>query len=305
LHKSNTTKMLYQYLIVVCLFAIAIYAALHALIYKKDPRAAFGWIAVCILLPFFGPLLYFIFGINRVHKRARSLTASLPDSSSYEDCNAISNELLMQIPSSLENIQKVSNRITKIPLIGGNQIDILYSGEQTYTEMLDAINEAKEYIYLCVYIFRRDEVGKQFSEALINAKNRGVEVYVLIDGIGELYSWRKVRRRLVKQGIQVHRFLPPKLITFNFSINLRNHRKLLIIDNDLGFVGGANISADYFQKNESENESLKDIHFKITGNLPQQLGMLVRIVVIQLLQSFAVLSLMGQQRIWIIYQLSY
>jgi cardiolipin synthase len=137
--------------------------------------------------------------------------------------------------------------------------------------MLKAINIAKEYIYLCVYIFKRDKVGKQFIQALIDAKNRDVNVYVLIDGIGELYSWRKVRRKLVRNGIQVHLFLPPKLMPFNFSINLRNHRKLLVIDDEIGFVGGMNISAEYFQKDQIEEESLKDIHFKITGNLSQQL----------------------------------
>jgi cardiolipin synthase len=263
--------MSYQYLLVVCLFIVAIYAAIHALIYKKDSRAAFGWIAVCIFLPLFGPLLYFIFGINRVHKRARALAAPFLGEAAHEQNSTISNELLKQIPDSLENLQKVSSRVTELPLIGGNQVEILYSGEQTYTEMLKAINEAKEYIYLCLYIFKRDRVGKQFSQALIEAKERGVDVYVLIDGIGEKYSWRKVRGKLSKHGVQVLRFLPPKLIPFNFSINLRNHRKLLVIDNKLGFVGGMNISAEYFQKNETEKESLKDIHFKVTGNLPQQL----------------------------------
>jgi cardiolipin synthase len=263
--------MLYQFVIGACLLVVAIYSAIHALIYKKDSRAAFGWIAVCIFLPLFGPLLYFIFGINRVHKRARELTASFSEGSVHKKYSAINNELIKYIPASLENLQKVSNRITELPLVGGNKIENLYSGEQTYTEMLNAIYSAKEYIYLCVYIFKRDKVGKQFIQALIDAKNRGVQVCVLIDGIGELYSWRKVRRKLIKHGIQVHRFLPPKLIPFNFSINLRNHRKLLVIDDELGFIGGMNIAVEYFQKDETEKESLKDIHFKITGNLPQQL----------------------------------
>lgn len=263
--------MSYQYLIGVCLFIVAIYAATHALIYKKDSRAAFGWIAVCIFLPLFGPLLYFIFGINRVHKRARALAAPFLDEALHEQNRTISDELLEQIPDSLENLQKVSNRISELPLTGGNQIESLFAGEQTYAEMLKAISTAKKYIYLCVYIFKRDKIGKQFIQALIEAKNRGVEVYVLIDGIGELYSWRKVRRKLTKHGVQVLRFLPPKLIPFNFSINLRNHRKLLVIDDVFGFVGGMNISAEYFQKDGTEKESLKDIHFKITGNLLQQL----------------------------------
>lgn len=264
--------MLYKYLLIFIMVFVAIYAATHALIYKKDSRAAFGWISVCIFVPLIGPLLYFIFGINRVHKRARALaTKNIHKVFQEQKYSLGSKELLKQIPDSLENLQKVSNRITGVPLIGGNQVNILYSGEQTYTEMLEAINAAKHYIFLCLYIFKKDKVGKRFSKALIDAKSRGVEVYVLIDGIGELYSWRKVRRELIKHGVQVLRFLPPKILPFNFSINLRNHRKLLLIDDEIGFVGGMNISSEFYQNSERGEVSLKDIHFKITGNLSQQL----------------------------------
>ncbi|MFK7815311.1 MAG: cardiolipin synthase [Gammaproteobacteria bacterium] len=261
--------MLSHFVIGVCLFVVAIYSATHALLYKKDSRAAFSWIAVCIFLPLFGPLLYFIFGINRVHKRAQELSTPLFEEISYEKNFTINNELLKQVPDSLGKLQKVSKRITEFPLIGGNNIHSLYSGEQTYSEMLKAINAATEYIYLCVYIFKRDAVGELFVEALIDAKNRGVDVFVLIDGIGELYSWKKVYKTLIKNGVLVRRFLPPKLMPFNFSINLRNHRKILVIDDEIGFVGGMNISEEYYYKDKPE-DSLKDIHFKVMGNLPQQ-----------------------------------
>ena len=239
--------MSYQYVINISLLVLAVYSATHALIYKKDSRAAFGWIAVCLIFPFFGPLLYFIFGVNRVRTRAQKLRASSLNNQPNKSNKFVASDLENKIPESLINIHRVSSRITELPLIGGNYIENLYSGEQTYAAMLGAIKSAKHYIYLCVYIFKRDNIGQQFIQALMDANNRGVDVYVLVDGIGEFYSWKKVRHTLPKQNIQVRRFLPPKLIPFNLSINLRNHRKLLVIDDEISFIGGTNIADEYFQ----------------------------------------------------------
>jgi len=135
---------------------------------------------------------------------------------------------------------------------------------------LDAISAAKEYVYLCLYIFKADKIGHQFIEALVEAKNRGVEVCVLIDGIGEFYSWNKARSNLEKHSIEVRRFLPPKLMPFNFNINLRNHRKLLVIDDKISFIGGMNIADEYFRADENNKRSLKDIHFKMFGEITLQ-----------------------------------
>ena len=263
--------MFYQFVLGVFILLTAVYSAVHALVYKKDPRAAFGWIAVCIFLPLLGPLLYFIFGINRVRKRALRLNISAHQENTHKKYKEVSNNFDTQIPESLKSLEKVSSRVTGLPLTGGNKLEEFYSGEQTYHEMLKAINSAKKYIYLCVYIFKKDKIGKQFIEALIAAKDRGVDVYVLIDGVGELYSFRKARRTLVKNDVKVLRFLPPKLIPFNLSINLRNHRKLLVIDSNISFIGGMNISQEYYQHDESINPPLKDIHFKVTGHIVYQL----------------------------------
>ena len=263
--------MSYLYFIVAFLFVLATYSAIHALIFKKDSRAAFGWIAVCILLPFLGPLLYFIFGINRVRKRAHELKVTTSVDGLQKHAAQINDDLVSRLPESLIKLEKVSSRITNLQLSGGNELSSYYSGEDTYREMLNAINLSKYYIYLCVYIFKNDKIGRKFIDALIEAKKRGVDVYILIDGIGEFYSIRKVRGILKKKGIKVQRFLPPKLLPFNFSINLRNHRKLLIIDDMVGFIGGMNISEEYYSDDKNFNTPLKDTHFKIFGSVILQL----------------------------------
>lgn len=250
---------------------LAVYSAIHALLYKKDSRAAFGWIAVSFLLPIFGPILYFIFGVNRVHARAQKLSRfSKITKYEYEDVITY-RSVKKYIPESLSNLFNVSNKITNLSICHADDLTIFDAGEDAYTSMLCAINNAKNYIYLCTYIFKADKIGQKFVESLIDANNRGVDVYVLIDGLGEYYSWKKVFKYFKKNNINFHRFLPPKLIPFNIYINLRNHRKLLIVDDEISFVGGMNISGEYYEKKDATHQPLKDIHFRISGNISVQL----------------------------------
>jgi cardiolipin synthase len=253
--------MYQHYFIAVVLFVLAASAAIHALLNKSDSRSAFGWIAVSLIFPLFGPVLYFLFGINRTENRAVRL-----DYYSRKR-NFDSRHHQTHIIKSLKNVQNVAHQLTKLPSVGGNSVEVLYSGSQAYPAMLKAIHSAQHYIYLSTYIFKVDEIGKQFIEALTQAKQRGVKVYVLIDGIGDYYSKTKASKILKKNGINVDRFLPPRLIPFNIYINLRNHRKILVADNEVCFVGGMNISEEYAYNN---NDSPKDIHFKLTGNITQQ-----------------------------------
>lgn len=253
--------MYQHYFIAAVLFAMATSAATHALLNKSDSRSAFGWIAVSLIFPLFGPILYFLFGINRTENRAVRL-----DYYSRKR-NFDSRHHQAHIIKSLKNVQNVAHQLTKLPLVGGNSIEVLYSGSRAYPAMLAAIHSAKHYIYLSTYIFKVDDIGKQFIEALTQAKQRSVKVYVLIDGVGDFYSKTKASKILKKNGIIVDRFLRPRLIPFNIYINLRNHRKILVVDNELCFVGGMNISEEYAYSN---NDSPKDIHFKLTGNVTRQ-----------------------------------
>ncbi len=263
--------MTYKYILIILIIALSLYCAGHALLNKRDSRAAFGWIDVCLFLPILGPLIYFIFGVNRVQKRARKLRLSYSDQKSVPQSPSASSTITSEISQTLINTQTVSNRITGLPLVCIDKIETFYSGHDTYTSMLNAIHAAQEYIYLCVYIFKTDEIGLKFIQALTDAKNRGVSVYVLIDGIGEKYSWRKARTLLRNNNICVRTFFPPRLIPFNLNINLRNHRKLLIIDDEISYVGGINIDAEYSHHISHHREAMVDTHFKMQGDITHQL----------------------------------
>jgi cardiolipin synthase A/B len=250
-------------------------AAGHVLLNKNDPRSASGWIFLCIFFPFLGPLLYFVFGINRVRVRARKLGLRPPFRldegfgrfpEDYQ--NVIHNT---DVPVAYRDIARISDVVTKLPLLSGNQIEILHNGEEVFPAMLESIQNAKKSLYLITYIFETNRSGRQFIDALTQAKNRGVDVRVLIDGAGELYSIPRAGTLLKRRGVNMARFIPPKIKPPEFHINLRNHRKLLIADGRVGFTGGINIGDRHLADNLQNSSRVIDTHFRIKGPVVAQM----------------------------------
>ncbi len=212
----------------------ALVASAHALLTKPDPASAFGWIVMCFLFPLAGSALYFFFGINRVRSRARQLRAGL---------QPIRDSAPRPAPDDLvAQLTHIGDAVTQWTRVAGNRIQPLENGENAFPAMLEAINGARTSVWLATYIFATDAVGRQFIAALAGAAARGVQVRVLVDGVGEWYSWPHVVPLLRRAGVRTARFLSPRLLPFpRIAINLRNHRKLLIVDGSIGFLGGMNI----------------------------------------------------------------
>ncbi len=254
---------------------VAIASAGHALISKRDPKGALGWIAVCLMFPFVGPFLYFLFGINRVQTRAKKLHRSL-SSQTYFDYERQRDEEGFAVPSlevtpEFIELSRVSDIITKRPLVGGNRVELLHNGEQAYPAMLETIEGAQHTLFLTTYIFRTDNTGRQFIEALARAAERGVDVRVMIDGIGEMYSIPRAGKLLKKRGVRVARFLPPRLLPPILHVNLRNHRKIMVADRRIAFTGGMNISAHHLAEKKENSFRVIDTHFRLTGPIVTQI----------------------------------
>ncbi|MCB1757252.1 MAG: cardiolipin synthase [Gammaproteobacteria bacterium] len=254
--------------------ALAALTAIHAMVYKRDPRAALGWVSVCVLFPLFGPFFYFMFGINRIHTQAHKLQHDLRWRwwISYE--RGIIQHTPATPPGMLDprfsRFLQISDRLASQALSPGNSVEMLKNGAQSYPAMLQAIDEARERVYLTTYIFDADEIGDEFVAALGAACKRGVDVRVIIDGVGELYSWPRVSRRLRRVGIEAVRFLPPRLFPPAFTINLRNHRKILVVDSSTAFTGGMNIGARHLV-DESNGTGTADLHFRMHGPIVREL----------------------------------
>lgn len=262
--------------VLVTLHVLVVLAASgHALLFKRDPRAALGWIAVCVLFPFAGPFLYFLFGINRVRTRARKLERQSPfrlaSSRPGGEEPLVPMPQKLQPPAEYGDLIRVSNPLTRYPILGGNRIETLYNGEQAFPAMLKAIDEAERSLYLSTYIFETGDTGNRFIDGLARATMRGVEVRVIIDGIGEVYSMFRTATLLKKRGVRVARFLPPKLLPPMIHINLRNHRKIMVADGKVGFIGGMNIGDRHLAEAADNPSRVEDAHFRIQGPVVAQI----------------------------------
>lgn len=255
---------------------LAALAVGHALLHKRDSRAALGWVAVSVIFPFFGPLFYFLFGINRVRTRAQRLDLRAQwrfDAPHFEpppeDAPTLDD---LPVPEALRAMARVSNTVTGVPLVGGNHLEMLVDGEQAYPAMFEAIDGARRRILLTTYIFETNRTGRRFVAALAAARERGVDVRVIVDGVGELYAWPRAGRLLQDRGVPVARFIPPRLYPPALHINLRNHRKVLAVDGRVGFIGGMNLGDRHLLAGpKRRRRPVRDVHFKVLGPVIQQL----------------------------------
>ncbi len=259
-------------LLLTVFWVFSLISAGHVLLNKRDPRAALGWIVTCLALPGLGALLYWLLGVNRIRTRARELQKQGQGMHWLNVDQTPSPKDLNHFPSSPTSraLINLSDAVTRRPLIFGNAIKVLYNGEQAYPAMLEAIRSAADSIFLSSYIFKADRTGKLFVRELTAAVARGVEVRVLIDAFGEHYAFAKVRHLLQGTGVKVAIFLPATL-TRSFYLNMRNHRKLLLVDNQIGFTGGMNICDRHLAMIKNNPRRVIDIHFSLKGPICSQL----------------------------------
>jgi cardiolipin synthase A/B len=256
-------------------FMVAVIAAGHALLFKSDSRAALGWVVVCLMFPLLGPLLYFLFGINRIRTRAQKLNHLFPfqfdNGSGHPDDQTEPAISLKSVSHELSEIVRISCAVTRRPIVGGNTIKLLENGEQAYPAMLDAIKNSRHSLFLSTYIFETNKTGRLFIDALAHAARRGVDVRVIIDGIGEKYAFPWAGTLLNKRGVHIARFLPPTLVPPALHINLRNHRKILVADGQVGFIGGMNIGDRHLAEVRENPRRVVDLHFCLTGPVVKQI----------------------------------
>jgi len=264
-----------QPILIILAILVVVASSIHALLSKRDPKGALGWIAVSLIFPFVGPLLYFFFGINRVQTRARKLQRISPFRDAFDrERLPDGSEFILsshKISSDYRELARISDTVTKRPLVGRNQVEILHNGEEAYPAMIKAIEDSKRSLFFTTYIFETDNTGRQFIEALGRAVGRGVDVRVIIDGVGEIYYFRRVSNLLKKRNVRVARFLPPRLFPPSLHINLRNHRKILVVDGQTGFTGGMNIGDRHLAENTENPSRVIDTHFRLTGPVVTQM----------------------------------
>jgi cardiolipin synthase len=247
-----------QALVAVLYVLLSIGVTINVLLKKSDVRGALGWIGLVWLAPILGSLLYYMFGINRVTRRALKF-GRLDREQSPHATTARSDAA-----PHIALLSDVSEKITQCPLTQGNTLEILEGGDQAYPQMLAAIRGARQCIAMSSYIFRNDATGNEFADALIEAAKRGVKVRVLLDSIGAGYLFPAIFYRMKRGGVIGARFLHTLLPWRMPFLNMRNHRKLLITDGSAAFVGGINVGVENSAR-LSGSRQIRDVHFRVTG----------------------------------------
>jgi len=237
---------------------------------RGDPMKTIAWLLVVIFLPLIGIAFYFFFGKNYRKEKIFS-RKELADSKQIKllakyqpgeklDANFIFDETI----ASKTHIMKMLYNSDKVLLTAHNRVKILVNGKVTFEHIIMELEKAKHHIHLEYYIIDDDRIGNEVRNILIRKAKEGLEVRVIYDDVGCWSLKDQFIRSLKNAGVHIFPFMPVRFPFFTNKINYRNHRKIIVIDGKVGFVGGLNIADRYISGSE-ELGPWRDTHLKIEG----------------------------------------
>ncbi len=265
---SPTLNALYD--VVKILFRINIvWIGLVIFLENKNPSRTLAWLLVLILLPVAGFFLYILFGRSyRIKRKAKAKILS--DSDRMQKAAEVQSNLLEFI--DLPNSENPSNKRlmqlllknAKAPFSLSNEVTVLTNGLSKFNRLFTSIREANDHIHLEYFIIREDRIGIELKDLLIQKSKEGVKVRLIFDDVGSMLLSRKYINSLKNAGIEVYSFFKVPIPIFSRDLNYRNHRKIVVIDGSIGFVGGLNIGEEYIG-NSDKFDFWRDTHLEIRG----------------------------------------
>ncbi len=248
---------------------LQISVTIHILLHKDEVPSAIGWMGLIWLAPLLGTVMYVLLGINRIHRKALSLRNSGPNM--LTSSAQITDEEKKQIPPSFIQLLRLGHKVHPQNFSTGNQITPYINGDNAYPEMCRLISSARKEVLISSYIFNNDPAGQMILSAAQKAVKNGAKVKILVDGVGLNYSKPNLAQAVKKlKGIEFSVFLPSKSpVTLPF-LNLRNHRKMMIIDGKEAFFGGMNIAQGNLVAQHPQ-DPIQDVTFKVQGPVVEQM----------------------------------
>lgn len=242
----------------------------HILLKKDDVKSSFGWIGLVWLAPLLGTVLYICFGINRIRRRALALRNKGTDLLTLT--GKTPREAAKQIPPSFLQLLRLGYKVHPQHFSLGNAVEPYVNGDAAYTEMCRQIARARKEVLIESYIFNNDKAGKMFLRAIQQAVRNGAKVKMLIDGVGLNYSKPTIADAVKKiKEVEFGVFLKSKSPVNLPFVNLRDHRKIMVIDGHTAFFGGMNVSEGNLLKNRPK-DPVADITFKVCGPVVDQMA---------------------------------
>ncbi len=237
---------------------------------NRRPQTAMAWLLAIFFLPYLGILLFLIFGSRHLPKGRRNKQDEINEyiRDTTEGMDQLSHD--HPWPDWLEPIATLNRNLGAMPLVGGNDAQLFSDYEESLQAMADAIDEATKYVHSEFYITSLDATTARYFDAMEAAVARGVRVRVLLDHIASLRApgYRRTIRRLKSMGVEWHLMLPFQPLRWKFQrIDLRNHRKLLVVDGLVAFTGSQNIIDSSYNKRSNRRRGLhwKDLMVRFEG----------------------------------------
>ena len=222
---------------------IAIAAIIHVVLDNRQPAKTMAWALVIYFLPIFGVVAYIFFGVNR--RKERFVGRRSMDMLTKRSMLEFVEQQDLKLPAPYENtIRLFSNQSFSLPFIN-KRTEILTSGYDFIPHLLADIAQAKSHIHIDMYIIEDDALGHLICDALIAKARQGVEVRLIYDDVGCWAVKNRFFERLRKEGIDAEPFMPVHFPQFTSKANYRNHRKIIVIDASIGYIGGMNLALRY------------------------------------------------------------
>lgn len=250
-----------HWIVLVAYTVIAIVAMITVLLEHRQPAKTIAWVLVLSFLPLVGIVLYFFFG-RRTRKNRHIWEKSLNQLTKRSMIEFAEQKQLELPEEHKELIQLFVNQNFALPF-KNNETDVYVSGYEFFPALLAEISKATHHIHIISYIIDDDPLGRLLRDALIDKARKGIEVRLLFDDVG---SWKTPNRffeQMREEGIEVHPFMPVRFPAFTGKVNYRNHRKIIVIDGKVGFIGGMNLAQRYVKGHKGI--MWRDTHVKISG----------------------------------------
>ncbi len=235
---------------------------------KRSPEGARSWLLLIFIEPFVGLILYGLIGRTYISKRRRALQAWAANLVKTEGPPLFENLVHPDVPPEFQPAVALAKNLGHFPIVGGNGFELLNDYAGAIDRLVADIDAATHHVHLLYYIFADDATGRQVADALARAVGRGVACRVLMDGVGSRRSIRTLGRRLRDAGVEVHEMLPLGFLRMlRARLDLRNHRKLAVIDGRVGYVGSQNLVNPEYKKGITYEELVA----RVTGPVVVQM----------------------------------
>ncbi|WP_102273017.1 cardiolipin synthase [Cytobacillus massiliigabonensis] len=247
------------------LYIAAIMVSIYSLMLEnRSPQHTLLWIYVLVFFPLLGYLFYLFSGqlylkgylFRSKRKKDREEWKRLLQQDESPD--------LSFLQDGQHSFAKFANHRSPTPISTASRSYVLKNGEETFSEIKERLKEAEQYIHIEYYIFRTDRLGKEIISILIEKAKQGVEVLFIFDAAGSRKIAPDDIQLMEQAGVKVQVFSPLKYGFFNQKLNFRNHRKIIIVDGKIGFVGGLNVGVEYLGEDKKIG-FWRDTHMKLTG----------------------------------------